>query len=411
MTIKDDKLAKKAQSMTAGVTASKLETGATITIHGHEVRITATRPDITTVQYANLARRTFDTHALNGYLDLSVFPVGTAFERPTAPVERAVIEAVTGDCCYQVRITAGSDTPRNETYSYADFITWHMDNNAKPVARLELDLDDEPDEDDSNPFETELKQRVEHLQAQPEALQYGEAVIADLRAKLEKANKAAQEAEINGQTRINALQREVGEWKAALLTQNDQHVTELLAKNEQIDRLEAKAAIVLPTCKDFCIKRDITESDLNKLTREGWQVQHMQFMVDDKLNVVLFKDVTADQPKARLTTEATAAAIYSTPVTIPVGRPPVRQPPAPQPVLNQTIIGLDDSKPVSRMLTNNGPKPGETKKIPTLQSIQERRDRDNAEIEAILDKGKAAQEALNRQFANQPNRFIPTGAQ
>jgi hypothetical protein len=161
MTNKDNQLVKKAQSMTTGVTASKLELGATIDLHGHAVKVTHTDAAETLVQYANLARRTFDTHALNGYLDLGVFPVGTALERGGFTVERAIIEAVTGDCCYQVRITAGSDsTPWHENFTYANFINWHMSNRGE-VPTL---LDEADNEEDANPFETELQQRVQQLQ-------------------------------------------------------------------------------------------------------------------------------------------------------------------------------------------------------------------------------------------------------
>lgn len=196
MTTKDDKLVKKAQSMTTGVTASKLELGASLDIHGHSVKITHTDAAQTLVQYANLARRTFDTHSLNSFLELGTFPVGTAFERPTATAERAVIEAVTGDCCYQVRITAGSDMPTHDTFTYFDFIGWHRGNTAVNLQALL----DEAAADEANPFETELQQRVQQLEATPEALKFGEARITDLRAKLEAANKALEEAEINGQT-------------------------------------------------------------------------------------------------------------------------------------------------------------------------------------------------------------------
>lgn len=393
---KDDKLVKKSQTMTTGVTTSKLETGATIDLHGHAVKVTHTDAADTTVQYANLARRTFDTHALNGYLDLGVFPVDTVFERPTAPTERAVIEAVTGSCCYQVRITAGSDEPRHESFTYADFISWHMGNSTVHLQALL----DEADADDANPFETELVERVQQLEATPEALQFGDALIAALRRKLEAANKALEEAEINGQTRINALQREVGELKADLLRQHDAHTTELLAKNAEIDRLEAKAAILSPVCKSYRIEYDINEVDFNKWVREGWQAQHMQFVDDLKLNVVFARDLPAS-PAPKVV--ATDAAIYSMnyPNTA-VGRPPVTQPPMPS---NQTIL----NQPVSRALTNNVSRtPGETKKIPTLADLELQKQRHADEITQIFSRGQQQQEALRRQFASQTSPF-PTG--
>ncbi len=393
MTTKDDKLVKKSQTMTTGVTASKLEAGATIDLHGHAVKVTHTDAADTTVQYANLARRTFDTHALNGYLDLGVFPVDTVFERPTAPTERAVIEAVTGSCCYQVRITAGSDAPRHASFTYAEFIGWHMGNNTVHLQALL----DEADDDDANPFETELVERVQQLEATPEALQFGDALIADLRRKLEAANKALEEAEINGQTRINALQREVGELKGDLLRQHDAHTTELLAKNAEIDRLEAKAAILSPICKEYCVKNDITESELNKLAREGWQVQHMQFVSIEELNIVFVRDLPASPaPKVA----ATDAAIYS---AIPGFRPPITQPPMPG---NQTIL----NQPVSRALTHNVSRTsGETKRIPSLADLDLQKQRHADEITEIFSRGQRQQEAMRRQFASRPSPFQTGG--
>lgn len=403
---KDHKLAKEAKSMTTGVTPNKLESGTTIDLHGHPVKITHTDDTDTTVQYANLARRTFETHILNSFLDLKTFPVGAAFERPTVyRNERAIIEAVTGDCCYQVRIVAGSDMPRHETFTYAGFIAWHMDNNAAACAPLQssesstlldkidneiakLDampdvMDSEPEED-LNPYEADLKTRIAQLEA-------------DLAA-----------AEINGQTRINELMVENRSLNADLLKQHDLHVTEFLAKNERIARLEEKAAILAPICKEHCIKHDINKADLDKLSSEGWQLHHTQFAPDGKLNVLFIRDLPAAPAPQML---ATDAAIYGTPAYStynppPIVRPPVQRPPMPA---NQTII----HQPLaSRPLTHNVSRiTGATKRIPTLADIEARREKDNAEIEAIMQRGLAEQEVLRRKFAQSPSPFNMTGAQ
>lgn len=422
MTVKDDKKLKDMNTMTAGVSATKLEAGTTIDLHGQLVKIITSDSTETLVQYPNAAQRQFMTSDLICFRDLGTFCSGARFSRERDHgIECAYVEHIIADS-YVVEIIAADSESRIETMLFANLIAWHCEGlKLDPAIKLpqggQLYV----------PKTVETVAQQPPAPAQPEAIQFGQALVDDLRAKLDTANKNAEQAEINGQRRINDLQRKVGELNADLLRQHDQHTTELLGKNQEIDRLEAKAAIVLPTCKEFCITHDITAADLNKLSREGWQVDHMQFSADDKLNVVLSRDSSTDQPRARLTTEATAAAIYGTPAyNAPVQRPPVRQPPA-QPVLNQTIIGLDAAqvdgiefsevagieatKPVSRALTNNGPKPGDTKRIPTLASIQARREADAAEIEAILQRGKEAHEVLNRQFANQPNRFIPTGAQ
>lgn len=393
MTTKDDKLVKKSQTMTTGVTASMLETGATIDLHGHAVKVTHTDAADTTVQYANLARRTFDTHALNGYLDLGVFPVDTVFERPTAPTERAVIEAVTGSCCYQVRITSGSDAPRHESFTYADFIGWHMGNS---TVQLQALLEDAAD-DDANPFEAELVERVQQLEATPEALQFGDALIADLRRKLEAANKELQQQSIEHDVEKNVLQRELRLTKELITKQQQMHDVVIAGYEEDIARLEAKAAILSPICKEYCVKNDITESELNKLAREGWQVQHMQFASIEELNIVFVRDLPASPaPKVA----ATDAAIYS---AIPGFRPPITQPPMPG---NQTIL----NQPVSRALTHNVSRTsGETKRIPTLRDLELQKQRHADEITEIFSRGQRQQEALRREFASQISPFQTGG--
>lgn len=348
MTAKDNKLVKTAQTMTAGVTTSKLEIGATIDIHSYSAKVTHTDDKITTVQYDNLVRRTFETHALNSYLDMGVFPTGTALERPTAVTQRAVIEAVTGDCCYHVRLTSGSDdTPWHEYFTYANFIAWHMDNGVKPLGQLVKELDDY--------LESEAAARAktaEYMKAESQSNPYEEDLVAEvdrLRTELRAANQA-------------------------LLNQDTIHNTEILAKNAQIERLEAKAAILTPVCKEYLMRQNMTESDLNKLAKEGWQIQHMQYMTDvdfsGQLWVVFFRDLPA-APAPKLAQPVAEAGLHIGAVPL-VPRPPVRQPPMPA---NQTII---HQPPVSRALTHNGPKPGDTRKVtvptndPTLKAAFER---------------------------------------
>lgn len=395
MTTKDDKKLKDMNTMTAGVSATKLETGASIDLHGHTATITYTDAEDTTVQYANLARRTFDTHSLNSYLDLKTFPVGTTFERNSQRNERAVIEAVTGDCCYQVQIHIGSDTPRHETFSYADFIVWHMSNTAPGVgqaspeslaflAKANLDaanLNEEADriiaaleaaDEDKHPFETELQKRVEELTKENHAL------------------------------------------KADLLRQHDQHVTEFLAKNAEIARLEAKAAILNPGTTHKEVEtlsqkvgnpeaRRTADLELSDKLSDNWVALNITVADDFSMRqIILSRDLPAEQPKVRLHADEVAYHIGAVPLA---PRPPVRQPPMPA---GQVIMG---NQSVSRALTHNGPKPGDTKRIPTLAELQQRKADDAAEIDAIMQRGRDAQEALRRQFSQSPKFPLATGAQ
>jgi hypothetical protein len=391
VTLKDDKLVKKAQTMTAGVTATKLEDGKDIDLHGHTAHVTHTDAEITTVQYANKARRTFDTHVLNSFLELGTFPVGTEFERPAGyGMERAVIVAVTGNCCYQVDITFDTDETDEETFTYAELVRWHMgdmkDVKAAPVAP-----------------ESEAKS------AEPEALQFGEAVIKDLRAKLDKSNEELHAQSIAHDTEKNTLQREILELKGLIQKQKENHATIIEGYEQDIQRLEAKAAIINPaaSCKEFRIVYQANEATLEKLSLEGWQIQHVQFIGeagDSQLNVVFVRDIPAS-PAPKVV--ATDAAIYSQPGA---GRPPVTQPPyvnTPLPA-NMAVVGLN-SQPAGRMLTNNGPKPGETKKIPALADLELQKQRHADELNDIFSRGQKRQESLRREFANQPNPFVSGG--
>jgi len=403
MTLKDDRKLKDMNTMSAGKTTSKIEAGTKLTLHGHTVSVITTDASDTIVVYANNANRIFDTAALNGYLDLGTFPTGTQLTRPTADgLEDARIAAVTGNCCYQVEITDETDTTGSMTLTYAEFIEWHMSGATKTP---EIPL----------PNGAQLYVPKPVVTAQPEAIEFGQARIDDLLEKLDKANKNAEQAEINGQIRINALQREVGEWKAALLTQHDQHVTELLAKNAEIERLETKASLLAPTCKEYLVKQNIFETDMNKLSREGWQIQHMQFMTDPdysgQLWVVFVRDASTS-PAPRVTVAETAAAIYGTSPAAVSQQPPLRVPTPAAPALNQVIVGLDAAQPVSRQLTNNGPRPGDTKRIPELrQAVQMQRQQDAAELAEIFERGTQAQEALRREFASRTSPFTPVGVQ
>lgn len=408
-----DKLKGK-QTMTVGVSKSTIEQGQTLNLHGTLVKVIVTDPADTMVSYPNGAQRQFRTNDLQAFLDLGTFPTSSRFTRPAADgVETAYVEHVLPDA-YILEIVGadGIEPAELTTVLHGDLMDWHMTGNKQAPERTvpghlyvpkssaqnsaSSDADVEVDKlvqsieelDAEHPFEADLQKEVERL-----------------RAQLQQAHKDVEQAEISGQMRINALQREVGELRADLLTQNDRHVTELLAKNQQIDRLEAKAAILTPVGKEYTVKFDINESDLNKLANDGWTIEHAQFVQGERtmnqLNVVLIRDLPAF-PAPKVT--ATDTAIYGT----PAHRPPVTQPPMPA---GQSVVNLNSPAPATgRMLTNNGPKPGETKRIPTLAEIEARRDKDAAEIDDIMQRGQARQEALRREFASKPSPFPVLGA-
>lgn len=389
-TKKDDMKLKDAATMTAGVTASKLEIGATIDLHGHPAKITHTDADITTVQYANLTRRTFVTHDLNSYLDLKTFPVTTEFERSFINgVERAYINAVTGDCCYQVRIVRVVDltvgTPDHKTMTYADLIAWHMTNpipaSGRPPVHYPPTIEDiqadgkreAGDESDSdvNPFETDLQQEVERLRKEN----------FDLKADLRH-----QEAIHN--TRLLAAADEV-----AALQRKVEALLDPPPKDKQVRTLAHKIGLEA--------EREKSDLTLADFLSDGWNTLDITICsIPDEppmRYVTLVRDLpAAPAPKVAVTD----AAVYSTPSTL---RPPVTQPPparipvTPPLPANQIIMGLDDHKAADGWLTDNKPKVGDTKPIPGTYM---QRHSDAEIFQDILDRNAAARAAI----LNQPSR-------
>lgn len=416
---KDHKLVKASQTMTAGKSHTTIGQGQAITLHGEVVSVIVTDPQETIVQYGNGAQRTFHTNDLAGYLELGTFPYSTLFTRPVeGGMEKAYVEHSTTDSYVMQVIGADGIEPTDLTsMTYAELIAWHMAGPQQPAERtlpgklyapklsaaqhaeMERVADEEVDKladaleamDDDQPFETDLKKRIEQLEAELAA------------------------AEVAGQQRINDLTSENFKLKQAIQQQVMTHATIRAGYEEDLARLEAKAAIINPSpaCKEVCTlvqrlrnpeERVFSDTQLAEKLSEGWSPLDISYSFDETTwrYVTLVRDLPASPaPKVAVTD----AAIYSAPFT-PAARPPVT-PPMPA---NQSFVGFDAAKPVvSRPLTHNGPKPGETKRIPTLASIEARRERDAAEIDTILQRGRDTQEALRRQFATQPSPFPSTG--
>lgn len=349
-------------------TVADLVIGAKINLHGHTATIQHTDPDDTMVQYTNLARRTFDTPDLAFYLEHGVFPVGTIFQRPS---DQAVLAESKLGSDYQVRITGG-DLSGLLTFTYTELIEWHM----KGVVKV-TDKPEEIDDTGEHPFETELQKEIKRL--------------------IQENNQLRQ----------------------AIQSQINRHDTIIAGYEQDIKRLEAKAAILhpAPVSKEVCTLiaplhmpevRATADTELASRLSAGWNVLHIT--VNSSIDThgeehyritTLTRDLpTEPAPLARATIAAADQAIYSTPYLPPVQRPPM---PANQAFVNQ---------PVSRALTHNGPKPGDTRRIPTLADLKVRHDNDNAEIEEIMQRGREAQETLRRKFAQSPRPFSSlTGAQ
>ena len=426
MTTHDHKLVKTARTMTAGVTQSGIKQYDPIVLHdAHLIKVIATDETETIATYENGAQRVFSTFDLASFLELGAFPIGAAFHRRTENgIESLFIEHVNSDTYVVEKVVLGKSVV--ETIAYADLMAWHDGGEkidpgislvpgthlyvpqttvpiavkaaAPVVAAKPVDEDTEESSEaadaDTNPFETDLQKRIEQLEAEIAAL------------------------EAQSQKRVNDLTVKNFELKQAIQHQVEIHATVITGYEEDIKRLEAKAAILnpAPTRKEVCTliqvlhipeMRKSGDVELAAKLSDGWTVLHIdistEFTVDSDCHVrivTLVRDLPA-APAPKVVEKTTEADLHIGAIPL-TPRPPVRQPPMPA---NQTII-----QPVSRALTHNGSKPGDTKRIPSLAAIQARRDRDNAEIDAIMQRGLDAQEALRRQFTQTPSPFPTIGA-
>jgi hypothetical protein len=140
------------------------------------------------------------------------------------------------------------------------------------------------------------------------------------------------------------------------------------------------------TTKEFRIRVECTESELGKLTGEGWQIQYMQFMDSGKLHVVFFREVTAAQPAPAqpvVTVEPVAATTHVTSKPLPAGI---------------TIMGLDE-QPRSVPLSHNKFKTGDTRKVHVPDGVtSEAMLRGREVYNRVMSEGEAAMKRASESF-------------
>lgn len=370
-------------TMSTGATLNKIEAGHTVNLHGHMVTIILTDDNETIIAYPNRAQRSIDTYDLNAYLELGTFPTGTQFLREDADGSyRAEIMAVTGDCCYQVNILGPELTESMQDFTYAEFINWHMQG---VVVQKELNL---PAGSLYVPKVAEQPAADAQAAELPYTPKLEEVLEATAAPETDRADRIAEL-----EAKVNRLAEEKFALSMAIGKQASLHATIIAAYEEDIERLEKKAAILnpSPTCKEYCIKRSCSDRELANMNRDGWLVQHMQFMDSGLLHVVFMRDLpqpaVGDEPRA-------AAAVTSAPA-------PVASTPLPA---NQS--GVVGNQPHSRELTNNKSRTvGDTRRIPTLAQFEERKQRNADEIAEIMQRGAARHEDLRRQFASSTSPF------
>lgn len=308
-------------------------------IHGNPVTVITSDLEDTIIQYANGAQRYIDTGDLFAYLDKKVFPTKTRFCRSVnGKSEIIFIEEVTADF-YMWEKFEHADGSSSTGMFYADLIKWHMGG------------------DQLDPKIALVKGTKLYVPKMIEPTP--EQRIAQLEAEIAAANK-----------HINELTEE-------LLHKETIHDTRILAMTDEIERLEKKAAIMVPVAKEFDFVRDVKPVDFEKHSREGWNPDFFQVE-----NGILY-------------------AVFSRPVSV---QPSVQPAVAAQQSLHTIVMGRTQ-QPHSVILTRNKPKRGETKRIPTLAELQERRDKDAAEIDEIIQRGRDAQTALRREFTQSSRSF------
>lgn len=358
MTVRD-KLKDK-QTMTAGLSEPVILVNDPLHIHGHLATVLETDAAETLVEYEGGIRRTFATPDLATYRQLDTFPAGTRFARPVAGgFEYRYIESILPTAYVVESLDASAQSTHLEV-AHTDLVDWHVGGLA-----ADHDIALPPG---AKPYVPKLAELVEAA-----------VPSAELDAELETAR------------------RELADALLALHSQQLKYEAILSGYEADIASLEKKATILQPPpqCKEFCIKRACTERELADFTRDGWLIQHMQFMDSGSLHVVFVRDCppvpAGDAPHVQ---QVVSVPSPETAAPLPVG---------------QVIVPVVPSSPTaSKWLTNNGPRPGDTRRIPALAAFEERRQRDAAEIAAILERGRAQQETLRQRFAHSTNPFSPS---
>ncbi len=363
MTVKD-KLKDK-QTMTAGIIDEVIKQYDALVIHGTLAKVIETDPVETIVEYEGGSRRTFSTHDLATFRQLDTFPAGARFSRPVqGGIEYRYIESIL-PTSYMLETIDVSSNFGHEEQSHEALILWHRGGlPVQPEIKLPAG---------AQPYTPKLSEIVDAVR-QPD--QTANPRIAELEAQLAQAKS------------------ELSQVRVEQHAQSMKYEAIIKGYDEDIAALEKKAAILnpAPVRKEFCIKRSASDRELANMTADGWQIQYMQFMDSGSLHVVFVRDL-ADEPAGDFAGAAKEAY-----------RPTPQIPVTPLPI-GQTIINVGGDQPNGRWLTNNNPRPGETKRIPALQQFEERRQRDRDELDAIIQRGAERQEALRRQFASQPSTF------
>lgn len=136
--------------------------------------------------------------------------------------------------------------------------------------------------------------------------------------------------------------------------------------------------------KEFCTCTNCSDSELGAKVNSGWAIQFMQFMENGNLHVVFMRDVPP-------------AATPAPEVVVTVPSKPIVNRPLPT---GSTMIGLDASSR-SVPLTNNKPRPGDTRRVTvpvTDPVMRDAYERGQAVYNRVVAEGQAAMKEASNSF-------------
>jgi hypothetical protein len=140
------------------------------------------------------------------------------------------------------------------------------------------------------------------------------------------------------------------------------------------------------TTKEFLSRVACSDAEIGDRVNAGWQIHFMQFMSDNKLNVVFVREVTAPQPAPAqpvVTVEPVAATTHVTSKPLPAGI---------------TIMGLDE-QPRSVPLSHNKFKTGDTRKVHVPEGVtSEAMLRGRDVYNRVMSEGEAAMKRASESF-------------
>lgn len=309
-------------------------------LHGQPVTIVTSDLEDTIVQYENGAQRFLDTGDLFDYLNLKVFPAKSRFCRAVDGKKEIIIieEVDETNGFYKWEMLSPTSGSKIVSTAYTELIKWHMGGD-----KLDPEIELLPGTKLYTPkmIEADPQQRIAQMQAE-----------------------------------IEALTQRITELSNDLVNQEAIHNTRVLVMADEIERLEKKAAIMVPVAKKFEFVRDAKPADLERFSSAGWTQEFMQVE-----NGAFY-------------------AVFSRPADVAAPTQPAAHAAA-----TQIIIPPKEEKVIARTF-NHGSR-GDTRKITVSTDdpvIKEAFERGQAVYKRVVAEGMSAINQASRSFNQGANR-------